>query len=98
MEDGLSRISSRELSEWWAYEMAEGPLGAARQDYWQSRLLTLVANIVRGSDAKPVEPQDFIAWLRTPEAETGEEHGDEPPASVAEERADFEAMFEANFR
>lgn len=97
MEGGLSQISSRELSEWWAYEMAEGPLGAARQDYWQSRLLTLVANIVRGSDAKPVEPQDFIAWLRTSEAEADDAH-DEPPASVAEERADFEAMFEANFR
>jgi hypothetical protein len=80
--------------------MAEGPLGPARQDYWQSRLLAIVANIARGTDAKPVEPQDFIAWLRTPEAETetGEEHGDEPPASVAEERADFEAMFEANFK
>jgi len=60
----LSRSSSRELSEWMAYDAIEG-LPDRRQEILLASLLALTVNINR--DPKKGEPAtalDFLPWMR----------------------------------
>ncbi|MFH8369201.1 hypothetical protein [Streptomyces sp. NPDC018031] len=68
----LSRISSRELTEWAAYEQLTGPLGGRRGDIQAAIIAATVANSQR-SRGRRAEPADFLPrWGRprvmTPEA------------------------------
>ena len=59
----LARISSRELSEWAAYEKLTGPIGGARSDLQAGIIAATVANSQRGKGQKALRPDDFIpAW------------------------------------
>lgn len=68
MPELLNRVSSRELTEWMAYDQLE-PLPDRRQDLLLASLLALLSNVYR--DAKkhrePAEPGDFLPWLRLDE-------------------------------
>ena len=46
MEWGLAHISSRELSEWMAFDAVE-PIGERRNDYRLARLLVFLSTIVQ---------------------------------------------------
>jgi hypothetical protein len=62
----LERVSSRELTEWQAYERIAGPLGPARADVQSAIIAATVANANRGK-GKPATPADFIPeWDRKP--------------------------------
>lgn len=62
-EELLARVSSRELTEWAAYERVAGPIGPAREDLHHARLLAHLANINRGKKQKAAKPEDFmIHW------------------------------------
>lgn len=62
----LARTSSRELSEWAAYERIAGPLGSSRADLQAGIIAATVANANR-SKGKPSTPTDFIPeWDRRP--------------------------------
>lgn len=63
----LERVSSRELTEWQAYEQIAGPLGPARGDVQSAIVAATVANANRGK-GKPATPADFIPeWDRKPQ-------------------------------
>ena len=57
----LQRITSRELSEWMAYESIE-PFGERRSDLRMGILASLIANANRDrrKRSEPYEPDDFI--------------------------------------
>ena len=55
----LSRISSRELSEWRAYCGLE-PFGEDRADLRAGIVASTVANVFRKSGTKPYKAQDFM--------------------------------------
>lgn len=61
----LARTTSRELSEWAAYEQITGPLGAPRTDLHAGIVASAVVNALSGkARAKPI---DFIPkWDRQP--------------------------------
>ncbi|GGQ07796.1 hypothetical protein BKA00_007432 [Actinomadura coerulea] len=62
----LERVSSRELSEWMAYERVAGPLGFDRADVQSAIVAATVANANRGK-GKPLTPADFVPkWDRKP--------------------------------
>lgn len=62
----LERVSSRELTEWQAYEEVAGPLGPARSDVQSAIIAATVANANRHK-GKPATPADFIPkWDRKP--------------------------------
>ena len=64
VEDLLSRISSRELAEWMAYEQVEGRLGPGRADIHAGIIAATVANANRAK-GRAARPQDFIPrWDR----------------------------------
>ena len=63
MEWGLTRISSRELSEWLAYEQVEGFVGSFSGDYHFARMMALIINFMRGKEETPVETQELMIWL-----------------------------------
>ena len=58
----LSRISSRELSEWLAYFRIEGPPGEGRADWRAGMVAATIANVNRDPKKrrKPFEPADFL--------------------------------------
>ncbi|MDS1269690.1 DUF4035 domain-containing protein [Lipingzhangella sp. LS1_29] len=61
----LGRISSRELSEWMAYERVTGPLGPERADLHAAIVASTVANANRGKRGRAAKPADFIPrWDR----------------------------------
>jgi hypothetical protein len=63
----LSKVSSRELSEWMAYDALEG-LPDRRQEILLASLLAMTVNINR--DPKKGEPAtalDFLPWMRQDE-------------------------------
>ena len=67
VEELLSRMSSRELTEWAAYEEIAGPVGPARSDLQAGIIAATVANVHR-SKGKPATPSDFIpTWDRRPQ-------------------------------
>lgn len=60
-------MSSRELTEYQAYERVAGPIGPARADVQSAIVAATVANANRGK-GKPATPADFIpVWDRKPE-------------------------------
>lgn len=68
----LARISSRELSEWAAYEQLTGPLGGRRGDVQAAIIAATVANAQR-SKGRALLPKDFIPKWDKPKAMTPEE-------------------------
>lgn len=75
----LARVSSRELTEWAAYEQVSGPIGPERLDKLFGMLASVVANAQRSKRGRPYKPEQFIpkwdpkaAADRRPEM-TGEE-------------------------
>lgn len=66
----LSRISSRELSEWAAYFRLE-PWGCEVEDWRFGMLASVIANVNRDSKKRrrPYEPQDFMPRREIPEQE-----------------------------
>lgn len=69
-------MSSYELSEWLAYEQAEGFVGDFRMDYHFARLMALLLNFMRGKEGSPVTPKDLMIWF-DPEGEDEKIIGDE---------------------
>jgi len=60
----LARTSSRELSEWMAYDAAEG-LPDRRQEILLANLLAMTANINRDpKKGEPASALDFLPWMR----------------------------------
>jgi hypothetical protein len=69
----LERVSSRELTEWQAYERVAGPLGPARADVQAAIVAATVANANR-TKGQPATPADFIpTWDRKPEQSVEEQ-------------------------
>lgn len=63
----MDRLTSREITEYQAYERVAGPLGPARTDVQAAIIAATVANANRGK-GKPATPADFIpTWDRKPE-------------------------------
>jgi flagellar basal body rod protein FlgC len=62
VEELLSRISSRELTEWMAFFSIEGPTGDERDDWRAGMIASTIANVNRDSKKKgsPYKPQDFM--------------------------------------
>lgn len=61
----LSRMDSRELSEWMAYEQVTGPLGSERGDFQAALLATVVANSLKGKKGRRLRLKDFLPkWHR----------------------------------
>lgn len=61
----LSRMSSRELTEWMAYEQVTGTIGPDRSDIHSGIVASTVANAMKGKKGKKFEPKDFIPqWDR----------------------------------
>lgn len=58
----LSRISSRELSEWLAYERVSGPFGNQRDDYHAAMIAERVHNALRMSkpSGRTLTVDDFM--------------------------------------
>ncbi len=61
----LARISSRELTEWEAYEVIAGPIGDDRLDHLFAMLQAVIANGNRGKRQRPFEIKQFLPqWGR----------------------------------
>lgn len=56
----MSRIDSRELTEWQAYERVAGPLGAERIDILFARLMSVIANANRSKSQRPYSAEQFM--------------------------------------
>ena len=101
MARGLEQISSRELSEWEAYERVCGPIGPSRDDLLNSRLLCMMANLVRPAGQLPYPLDDFMPeWDNlTPQqgllGGDGEQEEAEYTGPKHQAVEMFEAMFEA---
>jgi hypothetical protein len=67
----LSRLDSRELSEWIAYYNLD-PFGEARADYRAAMLACLTANINRGKH-EPFKISDFMPNFEPKKPQTMEE-------------------------
>ena len=68
MDAMLRGMSSRQLSEWQAYERISGPLGAARADLHAGIIAATIANANRPPKSKPFRPADFIPkWDHQPQ-------------------------------
>lgn len=55
-----AEMSSRELSEWMAFERLEGPLGSSRSDVQAAVIAATVANAARPKNAAPARVSDFM--------------------------------------
>lgn len=69
----LEEITSRELSEWMAYNEIE-PFGEDREDLRMGIIASTIANVNRASGKKPYKPQDFMPVFKIgteTEAEAG---------------------------
>jgi hypothetical protein len=66
VEDMLGRMSSRELSEWQAYDQIE-PIGWYRVDLAAAIIAALLANQNRKKGAPAFKPSDFMPFLEKPE-------------------------------
>jgi hypothetical protein len=56
----LTRIDSRELTEWEAYERVAGPVGPERLDHLMAMLQATIANVNRGKSQRPYRPDQFM--------------------------------------
>ena len=61
----LSRVSSRELTEWQAYYGLE-PFGEDRNDLRAGIVASTVANVFRKSGTQPYKAQDFMPQFGKP--------------------------------
>ena len=61
----LSRISSRELTEWQAYYSLD-PFGEDRADLRAGIIAATTANMLRAKGAKGYKPQDFMPRFEKP--------------------------------
>ncbi|MGW4986312.1 phage tail assembly protein T [Streptomyces mirabilis] len=58
-------MTSREITEWMAYERVSGPLGPERLDSLIAMLTATVANTARGKGSRAATPKDFMPkWDR----------------------------------
>jgi hypothetical protein len=58
-------VTSREITEWMAYERVTGPLGPERMDSLVAMLTATVANTARGKGTRAATPKDFMPkWDR----------------------------------
>lgn len=57
----LSRMSSVELAEWMAFDTLE-PIGELRGDVRTGIVASLIYNVNRGKDMKPLAPIDFMPY------------------------------------
>lgn len=69
VEELLDRCSSRELSEWMAYDSIE-PFGQLRDD---ARIALLASTVVNMVSKKKVKVQDFMPFLKEDRTQTPEE-------------------------
>jgi hypothetical protein len=63
VDELLQRASSRELSEWMAYDAVEW-LPDRRLEMLTANLLALTANLHRGSDDRAVTALDWMPWMQ----------------------------------
>lgn len=72
-------MSSRELTEWEAYERATGPIGEERLDRLFGMLASVIANVNRTKQQRPFRAEQFIPkWDRdAPPERAPEMSGDE---------------------
>ena len=69
MGELLQRTSSRELSEWMAYDAVEG-LPDRRREVLLASLLALTANINRDpKSGEPATALDFLPWMQDDDEE-----------------------------
>lgn len=79
-------MSSRQMAEWRAFWQVE-PFGVFRDDWRFACLLAMMANMFRGKETAPIQPQEFMTML-DPTGET------EAAPSAAEQAGEqFEAMW-----
>lgn len=69
----LTRISSRELTEWEAYEAVTGPIGAERFDQLFAMLASVVANVQRGRKQRPYSADQFLPKWQARQSAGGNE-------------------------
>jgi hypothetical protein len=55
----LAEITSTQFAEWMAYSKIE-PWGQDRDDLRMGIIASTIANVNRGKNGKPLNPQDFI--------------------------------------
>ena len=60
----LSRVDSRELAEWVAYNSLD-PIGNFRSDLQSGIIASTIANVNRGKNTNPFSPQDFMPVQET---------------------------------
>lgn len=79
VEELLSRISSRELSEWQAYYRLE-PFGEERDDFRAGTISSTIANVFADPKKrkKPFTPEEFIPEWRVADEEEETEEEQEP--------------------
>lgn len=69
MPELLASTSSRELSEWMAYDAVEG-LPDRRREILLATLLAMTANVHRDpKKGQPADALDFLPWMRTEDDE-----------------------------
>jgi hypothetical protein len=69
----LARVSSRELTEWEAYEAVTGPIGDERFDHLFAMLASVVANVNRDRKQRPYPAEQFLPkWQAKQETGNGE--------------------------
>lgn len=56
----LARTSSRELTEWMAFEQMDGPLGSKRGDYQAALVAKTVADVNRPKRRAAYKLKDFL--------------------------------------
>jgi hypothetical protein len=84
LTEGLANISSRELSEWMAFDAVE-PIGDSRLDLLFAYLMAVTVNLHKSKDDQAAKVEDFLLdfWA-------GEEG--EASQSLDEQRRIIEAM------
>lgn len=60
VDEMLSRVSSRRLTEWMVYEKVAGPLGGRRGDIHAAIVASAVYNVNRGKGKKAVDPEKLL--------------------------------------
>lgn len=68
----LGRISSRELSEWIAFDQLE-PIGEPRDDYRAGLICSVLATVHSGRSGRQYRPIDFMSFAEKPQAPTPEQ-------------------------
>lgn len=63
----LERVSSKELTEWKAFEMLDGPIGEWRDDFRTGQIASTIANRSLGEGETGYRATDFIPNWDAPE-------------------------------